>query len=134
MPEFSKKSINNLEQVHPLLIDLFSEVVRHWDCTIIEGIRSPEQQAIYVKKGVSKTYKSKHLLQSDNYAWAVDVAPYPVKWHDISRFYAFAGFVLGIATSMKIPIRWGGDWDSDREFTDQKFNDLVHFELVSSEQ
>jgi len=28
-------------------------------------------------------------------------------------------------------LRWGGDWDSDKVFDDQNFDDLPHFELVS---
>ena len=27
-------------------------------------------------------------------------------------------------------VRWGGDWNMDNNFKDQKFNDLPHFELV----
>jgi len=26
-------------------------------------------------------------------------------------------------------IRWGGDWDMDTQTKDNKFDDLVHFEL-----
>jgi peptidoglycan L-alanyl-D-glutamate endopeptidase CwlK len=59
------------------------------------------------------------------------VAPYPIDWNDTKRFYHFAGFVLGVAKSSKIaiPIRWGGDWDSDNDLNDQTFMDLVHWEL-----
>ena len=38
-------------------------------------------------------------------------------------------FVLFVYKKMKINVRWGGDWDSDLDFNDQKFLDLVHFEL-----
>jgi len=41
-----------------------------------------------------------------------------------------SGFVLGIAHMKGIKIRWGGDWDGDTKMNDQKFNDLVHFELM----
>ena len=34
------------------------------------------------------------------------------------------------AKSMGIDIRWGGDWDRDTEVRDNKFDDLVHFEIV----
>lgn len=66
---------------------------------------------------------------------AVDVAPYDpevkgVDWQDWDSFYLFAGFVKGIAASKGIQVRWGGDWDSDWQTDDQKFNDLVHFELI----
>ena len=42
---------------------------------------------------------------------------------------SFAGYVQGVAEQLGIKIRWGGDWDSDFDFKDQTFNDLVHFEL-----
>ena len=31
---------------------------------------------------------------------------------------------------MGIKIRWGGDWDSDTQVNDNKFDDLVHFEEI----
>jgi len=30
---------------------------------------------------------------------------------------------------MGMKIRWGGDWDMDTQTKDNKFDDLVHFEL-----
>jgi peptidoglycan L-alanyl-D-glutamate endopeptidase CwlK len=36
--------------------------------------------------------------------------------------------VLGIAQSMGINLRWGGDWDKDWEVQDNKFDDFPHFE------
>jgi hypothetical protein len=50
-----------------------------------------------------------------------------------ARFYYMAGRVQTLAESMGITIRWGGDWDSDKDFFDQTFDDLVHFELVGYE-
>ena len=60
---------------------------------------------------------------------AVDVAPYPIDWKDRERFTYFAGFVMGIAASMGLTIRWGGDWDRDTELKDNNFDDLPHFEI-----
>ncbi len=48
----------------------------------------------------------------------------------LARFYYFGGYVLGRADEKGIKLRWGGDWDSDREIRDQGFDDTVHFELV----
>jgi peptidoglycan L-alanyl-D-glutamate endopeptidase CwlK len=36
---------------------------------------------------------------------------------------------LGVASQMGLKIRWGGDWDMDTQTKDNKFDDLVHFEL-----
>jgi len=38
--------------------------------------------------------------------------------------------VFGIAHRRGIKLRWGGDWDRDLDFSDQRFYDLYHFELV----
>lgn len=133
MPKYSRASMANLEECHPKIQRVFNEVIKWWDCTIIDGSRTYAEQVKNVQRKVSKTLNSKHLKQPDGYSHAVDAGPYPVDWND--PIYAreclfFAGFVLGIARSMGITLRYGGDWDSDRDLNDQTFNDLVHFELV----
>lgn len=127
MPRFSTRSEDELKTCHPNLQRLFREVVRHFDCSVLEGQRSHEEQIENVRRGVSKTLNSKHVRDP---SLAVDVAPYPVDWQDIERFRAFGGFVLGIASQLGIPIRWGGDWSMDWIFRDQTFIDLPHFELL----
>ena len=129
MPSFGERSLVQLETCHPSLILLFTEVIKYWDCTIIEGKRTLEQQQLDLLTGASKTLNSKHITVN-GVSMAVDVSPYPIKWTDYNRFYAFAGFVIGTAVQLGIKVRWGGDWDGDRDFSDQKFNDLVHFELL----
>ena len=128
MPKFGKKSRENLLTCDKKLQDLFNEVVKHFDCTVTEGYRNEKDQNHAFKMGNSKV-----LFPNGNHnslpSFACDVAPYPVDWDDNNRFYYFSGFVKGIATSMGIDIRWGGDWDSDTDLNDQSFNDLVHFEL-----
>lgn len=130
MPSFGKASQKQLATAHKDLQKLFNEVVKDWDCTVIEGKRTEAQQRLNLASGASKTLRSKHVFPAEGPSLAVDVAPYPIKWNDLNRFYAFAGYVVGRARGLGINIRWGGDWDSDRDFTDQTFNDLVHFELV----
>lgn len=54
---------------------------------------------------------------------------------DVARWYHFGGYVQGTADQMyrtgevSRKVRWGGDWDGDRVFSDQNFDDLPHFEL-----
>ena len=60
---------------------------------------------------------------------AVDVTPYPVDWKDRERQTLFAGFVMGIARSMGINLRWGGDWDPDWQVQDNKFDDFPLIEI-----
>lgn len=128
MPTFSKSSFDKLKTTHPDLQRLFQEVVKHYDCTILCGHRSQADQEQALKEGKSKLDwpNSPHNTEPSR---AVDVAPCPIDWNNIKAFYHFAGFVRGIACQLGISLTWGGDWDSDFDLNDQKFNDLPHFEL-----
>lgn len=130
MPKFGEASLQQLATCDVRLKRLFLDVIEVWDCQVLEGKRSEAQQRINVANGVSKTMQSKHVYPIDGPSLAVDVAPYPVKWNDLPRFYAFGGFVVGTARKLGIQVRWGGDWNSNREFSDQQFNDLPHFEIA----
>lgn len=128
MPEFGRKSKEQLSTCHPDLQKLFNEVIKDCDCTILEGHRSDEDQlkAFNAKKSKIKS-GGKHNKKP---SLAVDVAPWPIDWKDKNRFYHFAGKVQGIAQMLNIKIRWGGDWDCDNDLKDQSFYDLPHFELM----
>ena len=129
MAKFSKRSRERLQGVDHRLQDLALKIVTdHHDCSVIYGLRTEEEQRRLVEKGLSKTMKSKHLTGE-----AIDLAPYPIDWENTKRFYYFAGIVLGVAKEMGIDLRWGGDWDMDNDLDDQKFMDLVHFELKQEE-
>jgi peptidoglycan L-alanyl-D-glutamate endopeptidase CwlK len=128
MPKFSVRSEIKLSGCHQDLVELFKEVVKNYDCTIIEGHRTLNRQRELYEEGKSKVLKGKHNSMP---SLAVDVAPYvggEISW-DSSQCYHFAGYVQATADRMGIKIRWGGDWDGDRNVKDQTFLDLVHFEL-----
>lgn len=143
MPAFSSKSKANLETCQEDLQKLFNEVIKHWDCTILEGRRSKQRQDELYNEGKTKVKwpNSKHNVKNPtDLSRAVDVVPYPIIWpdknnrpneyaKDLGRFYAFVGFVLGTAKQMGIEIRVGADWDGDTDLLDQSFDDLPHFEL-----
>ncbi len=138
MPRFSKSSMAKLKMCDPLLMSLFLEVIKHYDCIILETWRSKEKQNTLVDEGRSKVTwpNSKHNTTNNKPGMvkAVDVVPYPLDWSNsrknIYRYYQFSGIVIGIALRMNIGIRWGGDWDRDFDFNDQNFNDLPHYELI----
>jgi peptidoglycan L-alanyl-D-glutamate endopeptidase CwlK len=135
MPNFSPASRAQLDTCNPVLRALFEVVVQRYDCTIIEGRRDKRQQDLYYQSGKSKVQwpESKHnVLHPDHLSIAVDVAPYEMTEIDWSRDQClhFGGYVKGVADSMGIKIRWGGDWDLDNDVQDQTFNDLVHYELL----
>lgn len=132
MPSFSNRSLVHLSTCHGQLKGLFVEVVKHFDCTILEGYRDREKQDFAFRSGRSQL----RFPASKHNRWpslAVDVAPYPIDWRDRERFTMFAGFVLGVASQMGVRVRWGGDWDRDTEVADNVFDDLPHFELVDEE-
>jgi peptidoglycan LD-endopeptidase CwlK len=135
MPAFGAASVRELATCHPLLQQLAQEVIKFTDCRCHQGARTIEQQRLNLAKGVSWTMNSKHIPGPDGFAHAFDLSYWPMDWTDdsaraIQKHYWFAGVVLGIAFRMGIPLRWGGDWDSDRDLAEEKRPDLVHFELV----
>ena len=132
MPKFSEASRIKLATCHPALQDLFNEVIKEFDCTIIEGHRGERAQNKAYAEG-----KSQLKFPNGNHnkypSIAVDVAPHPIDFNDRERITHFAGYVRGVASQMGLRIRWGGDWDGDTETKDNKFDDLVHFELLGEE-
>ena len=128
MPRFGSRSRKNLNTCHEDLQELFNEVIKFFDCTVIQGHRGEEEQNKYFKEGKSKV-KYPNGRHNANPSNAVDVVPYHIDWEDTDRMYYFAGFVKGIAYKMGIPIRWGGDWNDNTEVKDTNFKDLPHFEL-----
>lgn len=135
MPTFSQRSLSKLSQCEPDIQTIFNEVIKYFDCSILVGHRNEEDQnsAFSNKLSQLKWPNSRH---NSDPSMAIDVSPHPVDWKDIPRITYFAGIVKGIAALLfdegriSHELRWGGDWDSDTELSDNKFNDLVHFELI----
>jgi peptidoglycan L-alanyl-D-glutamate endopeptidase CwlK len=124
MPKFGKRSKQRLRGVDTRLVNVLNELIKIMDVTIIEGLRSKQRQEILLKEGKTKTKFSKHIEGK-----AVDLAPYPIDWEDRDRFHYMGGMIRGIAKQLNINVRWGGDWDSDGETKDNRFDDLVHVEI-----
>lgn len=132
MARFGKQSLERLENVHPLLREVCDKVIRTYDFTVVYGVRTIKEQEVLVAKGASKTMDSQHLIQKTGYGHAVDIAPYPIDWKDLRRFYYLAGKMDEASRDIfqqAAALRWGGDWDMDTDFNDQNFNDLLHFEV-----
>lgn len=135
MPKFSQDSFSKLSTCHPDLQVLFYEVIKYFDCTIIEGYRNEEDQEKAFVSGNTQLHfpHGKHNRQP---SMAADVAPYPIDWNNNNRSYWFAGYVMGIAQKLKDlgkmthAVRFGGDWNMDNDIDNERFKDLVHFELV----
>lgn len=121
--------MERLKTCHPDIQKVFNEVIKHIDCSILQGVRTVEEQEELVRTGKSKTMDSKHLKQSDGYSHAVDVSPYPIDWNNRDRFILFAGKVLGIAKALGVDLVSGIDWDDDGDISDHTFFDAPHFQL-----
>lgn len=135
MPKFGRKSKAELNTCVQDLQNLFNEVIKHYDCSVLCGTRGEEEQNKAYREGRStKQYPdSKH---NTYLSFAVDVAPYftrkpHIRWEDKQKFYHFAGYVQAVADRMNIRIRWGGNWDMDDELHDQTLFDLPHFEIYN---
>lgn len=132
---FSQASLDRLHTCDVQLQELMETALKltPMDFTIMCGHRSiEEQQALFNADPPTTTLDGITKLSNHNHSpsRAVDAAPWPVDWNDMERFRFLGGFILGVAGSLGLRIRWGGDWDSDGSFRDQSFNDLPHFELL----
>lgn len=130
MYKFSAKSQAKLDTCHPDVRKICNELIKLMDVTVLEGVRTVEQQEEYVRTGKSTTMNSKHIKQPDGWSHAVDLAPYPIDWNDGQRFAYMQGMIRGIAHQLGIKVRSGIDWDSDGETKDHTFFDGPHFEIV----
>lgn len=136
--KFSKESEAKLLTVEKSLQAVAMKALSYgvMDAMVTEGARDEAHQNKMFKTGKSKVKwpNSKHNVTApEGLARAIDVAPYvngAPSW-DTNHCLVWAGLMLAAAAELKIKIRWGGNWDMDGEpVTDQKFQDLVHFELV----
>lgn len=127
--QFSKRSLDNLQGVHPDLVAVARRAleITPVDFMVIDGLRTLEEQRILVRRGFSKTMNSRHLT-----GHAVDMVP----WGDFDNdgdidgtdLFSFWPQYRTIAQAMKVAagelgvdLEWGGDW--------KKFRDGPHFQL-----
>jgi peptidoglycan L-alanyl-D-glutamate endopeptidase CwlK len=129
MPRFGKQSQAQLDTCHEDLQKVLNVAIKEVDFSILEGHRSKELQDKYFRENKSKL---KYPLGKHNKipSLAVDIAPYPIDWKDTKRFAHVAFFIKGIAYSMGIRLRLGGDWNGDF-INNESFIDLPHLELSS---
>lgn len=137
MPRFSQESFSKLSTCHIDLQTLFYEVIKNFDCTIIEGYRNQDDQEADFAAGKTKEHYP-HGKHNSQPSMAVDVAPYPINFADKLLSVWFGGYVQGIAQKLKDEgkmthsVRWGGSWDGlGRLDRAGQLNDDDHFELIS---
>ena len=120
------RSIENLRYVHPDLVRVVERAIEitKIDFGVTEGWRTEEQQKVMVDSGKSTTMNSKHLMQDDGYAHAVDLYCRDfdgnVTWeHKWFRMVIQAVFTAAIELGVQITA--GGLWRS--------FQDSPHFQI-----
>ena len=143
MPKFGKQSLENLKGVHPDMVLICNEVIKIYDFSVIDGVRTVAKQKELFAAKKTTTMNSMHLPQKDGFSHAVDLMPYKTgtnafsgKQDDTMRFAFLAGlmwktsedlYAKGLTTHK---ITWGMDWDRDYQYDDHTFKDAPHFQLV----
>lgn len=145
--KLSERSLKALATTHADMQRVIKRAIQisPVDFTVIEGLRTREKQAEYIRKGASQTMNSKHLTGS-----AVDIVPYvggKLDWDNWDNIYAMTAAVQKAAEELNVNIRWGGawvringragtpkDWVENYKAVQRKagkkaFMDGVHFEL-----
>ena len=129
MPNVGMRSTTNLNSAHLDLQTVFREVVKLFDCSIIQGHRSVDEQWELFKKGRKLKHPGLDPEQTDSWevqdrgevvahidgkkkkgmhnyepSKAIDAAPYPIDWRSKekvrARFYLMAGVVLAISEAL----------------------------------
>lgn len=127
MPSFSKRSIENLATCKEPLIDLFLEVVKERDCSILCGHRNEadQEKAFNDKRSYVHFPNSRH---NQHPSIAVDVMPYPINWDDRLGQHEFATYVFNTAMQMGIRVQWGGLFKTRNG---KIFYDAPHWQLIT---
>ena len=117
MYKLSSRSLGKLEGVNPLLVDTVKRAIEltKVDFGVIFGVRSLETQKKLYESGRSQTMKSKHLIQPDGTAHAVDLMAYDgidPSW-EIVMYDDIADAMKAAAKETGAKIRWGAAWTVD---------------------
>lgn len=129
MPVFGDRSKANLLQLHPNLQAVANEAIKTVDFTIIQGYRGQYDQNKAFAEGKSKA-KFGQSAHNTLPSRAFDFIPYPfLGWNDHAGFMRVAKAIVEAGKKLNIPVRSGGDWNMNNDFTDEKFVDTPHIEL-----
>jgi len=121
-------SLAKLKGVHPDLVRVVKRCAADWrdktfQFVITCGPRTLEEQKLLVRKGASKTMRSRHLVAKNGYSHAIDLAATldgKVRW-DWPLYVKMAAAMKAAAKSENVPIEAGLDWKT--------FKDGPHYQL-----
>lgn len=127
------KHEERLEGVDERLCSVVRAASQGTDIMVLQGLRTQAEQDAALASGHSQRRHSKHQDGK-----AVDLMPLnaegqPVGWKDHAPFRVLAHWMLTVAHSLDVDIRWGGTWRStaEEDVKDAAFYDGPHFELES---
>ena len=125
----STQDLERLATCDHRLASVVRRVAALYPCRVLEGHRGEAAQNAAFAAGKSQLRfpNGKHNALP---SLAVDVVPLPVDWNNREAFSYFAGHMMMAAVMMGYELRWGGDWDRDRNLPNNSFDDLPHYELV----
>ena len=133
MVQLNPVSEQRLRECDPKLQLIVRRVAVKIPLLVICGFRGKEDQDKAFSDGKSKLKwpQSKHnRMPSD----AIDIATIPLDFSDEKSFAYLAGYMMATAHDLGIKLRWGGDWNSNGKTKDERFADLVHYELLSDSE
>lgn len=123
--QLSKKSLSNLDGVHPDLVAVVKRAIEltRIDFGVTEGLRTEARQVQLKLEHKTTTLKSKHLKQPDGYAHAVDMYVLvggKANWEH-KHFRLAVQAMMTAAIELDVQIKAGALW--------RDFQDSPHFQL-----
>lgn len=121
----TQASLKRLEGVHPHLVKLVKRAaeISAQPFQVTEGTRALSRQRELVKRGASRTLKSRHIPAANGLGHAVDLVAMVggrVSW-EVPLYHRIADAMKAAGKEMGVPVEWGGDWKG--------FFDGPHFQL-----
>lgn len=146
MPSFGRRSLDRLETCSPAIQSVCHEVIKHYDFTVIVGLRGKAAQEEAFRTGHSNARwpYSRHNAEDpkkngeedpNGVSRGIDIAPWfrykpKIRWDQEREFIQLSGYMLMAAAAFSIEMRWGGDWDKDHDLYDRNRPfDLGHYEV-----
>lgn len=122
--KLGKKSLRELQGVKCELQMVVKRAIQltTQDFSVHDGLRTVAEQKALVRRGASKTMRSKHLTGD-----AVDLVPYingKLRW-EWPAIYPIAEAVREAANEQGVKLVWGGVWDRIFTDTEAATEDLV---------
>lgn len=123
--KLGQRSLSELSGVHPDLVRVVHRAIEITpiDFSVIDGMRTIEEQRIFVANGASQTMNSRHLT-----GHAVDLAAFignKARW-EMDLLCKVAMAMREAAKECQVPIRWGGNWDVVLTDTNAPPEEIVH--------